>query len=316
MLITIAIIGEAQSGKSTLFKILTGKEIEFAEFRKHIIEIKDERLNEIAKFYGKEKFSYEKIELIDTPPLDEKVLAKCKEATALIILVPFFKQKPNLDSVIKPLTELILSDLKICENRLSKLRFEDTLEKKLLSKCKQYLEEQKPLKLLELSEAEEKMLRGFAFLTQKPNIFLINTGEEQKLDKEEIERMEKKVFSKVKVTNLKIEEELLELSEEDRKIFMKEYGIKEFIAQDILKELLSEMKVVTFFTKAGKEARAWFVRDGATVYECAGLIHSDMQKGFVKAEVINFKEIGGKPQLVGKDYKVRDGDIIEIKFTK
>ena len=232
--------------------------------------------------------------------------------------------------------EFMLADLEIITRRLPGLdkeiqqekTREKLLEKDTLMKCKEILEKNKPLRELKLTDDEESQIRGFQFLSKKPIFMLGNIGENQTTN-EIVKKLEnftkEKGFECIKFC-AKLESEIIDLDESERDAFLKELGIDRPAREKVVELAYRALGYVTFFTVKGKETRAWPVKSQTSAIEAAGKIHSDIQKGFIKAEVIAFDDLvtcgsigeakkKGLLKLESKEYKVKDGDIIDFRFN-
>jgi GTP-binding protein YchF len=232
--------------------------------------------------------------------------------------------------------ELILADLVSAESRIEKLEKELKREKKsqgekekdLLERIRIHLEKEKGLRAFDLSEAEDKLIRSFAFLSQKPLLHMIN------LDEKDIPSIETpEMFSPPpnKGTAVlafcgKIEAEILELEDKEKEVFLEEYGLRRLSSHKFLKSSYDLLDVITFFTIGKQEVRAWTIKKNSTASSAAGTIHTDMEKGFIRAEVIPWSQLvdfasmqaakeAGAVGLEGKDYIIQDGDVIYFRFS-
>ncbi len=361
-MIQIGITGLRQSGKSTIFNALAAAHAQIGDSAKSkrpnvaVVKVPDERLTKLAEIMGAARLVNVEIEFIDVAGLEkEKAREKSGEAdrltalrqtAAVIVVLRCFKN----DNVAHPLgdinpsrdaaeveTELIISDLILVENRLEKLRHllkvkpspEYQKEHQTMEKMKNHLETGRPLRGLDLAKEEQTQLAGFGFLSLKPVLYLLNIGEDQIGASAQITA---ECFPHIPDRCLaaavcgKLEMELAELGESDRREFMKEIGIKETALAEVISRSFELLDLICFLTANEKEARAWAVPRGTTAYTAAGVIHSDIQRGFIKAETIAFKELAaiggwaqsrhqGKVRMEGKDYIVRDGDVIQFKFN-
>ncbi len=359
----LGIFGFPMVGKTTLFNILTGAA---ADTKKHaftgkaeihigVSKVHDERLETLASILKPKKTTFATIDFVDLGQMkrdeqkDELLLNELKNVHALIHVVRGFRDEsiPHSQKEIRPLndiltmeTELILSDSAIAENRIHRLessikkahREEEAKELELIKRCFESLQKEVPLREIEVSEEEEKQLRGFTFLSEKPILNAVN------MDENDTKQMEsfvdlyglKDLASKQKFSlvpfSAKIESEIIELSPEDAKTFEEEFGIKDFCQERIIKAVLELLDLITFFTVVGDEARAWLVRKGTMALRAAGTVHTDMEKGFIKAEIAHYKDFieagsfhalkeKGSLHLEGKEAIVQDGDIINFKFN-
>ncbi len=239
------------------------------------------------------------------------------------------------DDILSMEDELILADLISVENRLEKLEkelkrtkdLEGEKEKEMLDRLLPHLEGGKAISRVELSPTEEKIASPFAFLTQKPLLHLINIDEK---DIPHIENPEK-IFSLPDEDKIflafcgKIEMEIMEL-EEDKEAFLEEYGLKELSVEKFLHTSYALLSVITFFTIGKNEVKAWTIKQNTTAHKAAGTIHSDIEKGFIRAEVIGWDKMAqfssfqeakdqGAVRLEGRDYIVQDGDVIYFRFS-
>lgn len=337
--------------------MLTGKQEDISkfststhEFHKAVIDVPDERLKQLAEFH-KTPPIYAKIEFLDTGAIafrdskDTTFIDLLRRADGLVHMVRGFEDPEILhpEGSIDPLRdmrtmedELITLDFITVEKRLEKLQL-DTVkikskelaeELELFKRIKATLEEGKPLRESEFSVKEELLIRGFKLLSLKPLLNIINADENTydkylKLQKAPQNNTETLIFCG------QIEMELLELPEEDRAAFQEEYGLKDYqyMRDNFIKASYKLMDLVSFFTVGTDENRAWTIKNATTAYEAAGKIHTDIQQGFIRAEVLNWKdflEMKGFPQakekgllrLEGKEYVVKDGEIIHIRFNK
>jgi GTP-binding protein YchF len=351
-MIKIAIIGLPQSGKTTVFRALTGTMQGENQSLSHIrnVKVPDERLGSLAEVIKPKKITGAEINFVDEhmkAGIEQESfnLVHSKEADALVCVVRDFENtavahpKGNIDpkrDILEIQTELFVNDLQITQNRLERIEKEIKKGKKelskeldLMNKLKQALEGETPLRRFELSREEQQIIKGFEFLTIKRELVLINT-DENKINvsiNEEIKKIASaKDFALMKFS-ARIEAELEELEPAEREEFLKSYNIKELAIDKFIKTVYQMLEIVTFFTVKNEQLRAWTIRKGTNAKEAAGKIHSDMERGFIKAEVVNFddfKQVGfdfhnakqkGLLKLEGKDYEVRDGDIIDFRFS-
>jgi GTP-binding protein YchF len=354
----LTLFGYPKTGKTTLFNLISGARVEVHAYEdgkrepnQRTCSIPDSRLDRIAALYPEKKRTACSFELIDLAGVsygevkDSLYLSALRKADGLIHVVRGFRdaQIPHPKGIIRPEEdihymeeELMLADLISATARLEKLEKdlrkvkdpEGEKEKTVLTVVRTGLEQGKPVRALSLSPAEEKMVRSFAFLSQKPLLHSVNCDER---DIPLIEAPEK--FFPVKVTESKvlafcgrIEAEIAELEGKEKDDFLSEYGLKELSAQRFFRELPDVLGVISFFTIGKDEIRAWMIPRGAAATQAAGAIHTDIERGFIRAEVIAWDtllEIGslqtakdkGAVHLEGKDYSVQDGDVIYFRFT-
>jgi ribosome-binding ATPase len=347
-------------GKTTLFQILThaqsGK-IAAGKPETHVgvVKVPDPRLERLAEMYHPKKVVHASIEYVDTPASVIQLArtgtqsAALKEMDALAHVVRAFEDstipaegggvdpKRDIESVE---LELILSDLAIVEKRLERLdkdlkkQKNPGLEKEhqALLKAKQALEAQKPLRELEHSSEEELALRGFTFLSLKPMLYVLNLGEKDAARTDAAKEFAReaglKQRARTAVTAVcgKIEEELSELSEAEAAEFLASYNLKESAISRLIRSSYGLLGLISFFTVGEDECRAWTIREGATALEAAGEIHSDIQRGFIRAEVIPYADLvdagsfaearsRGVLKLEGKEYVVHDGEIVHFRHS-
>ena len=348
------IIGLPQVGKTSLFRILTRAKVEArsAPNQAHvgIARVPDARVAKLAEVFKPKKITYATIEYVDIGGLQKDreknsaSLVPLREADALAHVVRLFENPAvpheggSLDAIrdiVNVDLELILNDLEQASKRMERLE-KDIKRKKdpqleaelqVLTRCRQALEAETPLRELEFMPAEQKMLTGFMFLTQKPMIYVLNLGDEEAAD---IDR----VVQKYKLENLstkpqtavvpfcgKIEAELAELEDAEAAEMMKAYGLAESGRDRLIQATYRLLGLISFLTCGEPECRAWTIERGMTAQEAAGAIHSDIQKNFIKADVVNWEDLlkagsfaaareKAQVRLEGKEYIVQDGDVI------
>ncbi|MCB0745008.1 MAG: redox-regulated ATPase YchF [Ignavibacteriae bacterium] len=357
----IGLVGLQYSGKTTLFNILSGKENEpnaaIDKASIEVVKVPDERLNVLTEIFNPKKEVHATIEVYDIPGLrtgdDGKLritnsfLSEVKNNDALFYVVRQFKE----DSVLHPMNkieptedisflenEFLFYDLAFLENRIDKIKREvmktkdDKLKREipLIEKCLHHVEKEKPLRTLELDDAELKILSGYQLLTLKPLVIAINFDDES-IDKvdEELKKAKELVNDEnVKIIPFfaKLELELTNLTDEDRKMFMEDYGIKESALSKILKASYEALGLQSFFTVGEDENRAWTIKKNYTAQDAAGVIHTDFYNKFIRAEVVGYEDFvthktfakckdAGVWRLEGKDYLVQDGDILNIRHS-
>ena len=358
----IGIIGLLFSGKSTLFSTLLAHQVN-PEKGKHkhetergIVKVPDIRLDKLKDIFGKEKQVNATIEFVKLSEIEKEshrgsglpaqFLANIKTVDMVLHIVRAFNNDmyPHPDGSIDPdrdinyiNSEFLLSDLGIIENRIDKLekliqKTQDEHDKKelaVLKKCKAFLDEEHPLRELELSENEELLIRGYQFLTQKKVLYVINISEEQITQSDEMIAQTRKLVTPgcdLTVLSAEIEKEISQLEGEDAKAFLDDLQISEPAADKLIRLTYRLLDVHSFFTIGDTECRAWTIRKGANALKAAGVIHTDMEKGFIRAEVVSYNdlmELGslqacrekGVLHLEGKEYVVKDGDILYIRFN-
>lgn len=349
----VGLIGIAGCGKTTTFSALTGEHIVetwSTQAPKHAhgtVRVHDERLIQLVNLLSSKKYSFSEITFVDLVGKQEVAhkkdldIAHIREVDCLAAVVRAFLDESVVHpkNSIEPLRdfklieeEAILADLELVNNRLERLKKQKEQhmpgEDKLLEICLDALSKEMPLRDLKLSLDQDKMIRGFQLLTKKP-IFIILNVSDRNVSDSQIENL--KAYAKGKNISIvefasKFELELLDLDESEREEFEKGFGVKAGEKDDVIKAAFTALGLITFFTIVGEETRAWAMRSGQVALEAAGCIHSDMAKGFIKAEVISLDEfirVGslhearskGLLKLEGKDYIIKDGDIINFKFS-
>lgn len=344
----LGLVGLPGSGKTTLFMALTGHEVErsFTGGKEGLVQgvvpVPDARLDWLVSQFPGRKRTPLQVNYVDFQGLgvgrDDKrayvsaLLNYARPMDAFVIVIrnfpdPFFGP-PNPERDLRDLgQEFILTDLVTVERRLEKIGQEmkkgrkiSERELELLERCKAVLNREEPLrKYPDLAEAHE--LRGFTFLSAKPVLIVINNGDEDPEVPEGNYGDDEPI-----VIRARLELELNKLNPQEREVFQKEYGVENLAGDVVISRSFSVLRLITFYTVGDDEIRAWTVRKGTTALRAAGTIHSDMEKGFIRAEVINFedlKRVGtfasarkeGLMRLEGKDYVVRDGDILYIRFS-
>jgi len=326
----LGIIGVQGSGKTTVFRALTnGKLTHPPEPNIACVKVHDERLDFLSSVFKPKKTTYAEIEFIDPPGFTKSTLALLQPADALINVIPFFGEfKEPIKYMNEVSNELILKDLELCETRLEKLSPKDPTEKtketteiKFLEQCKVVLEKAIPLRKLEFREDEAKLIKEMGFISQKPMVLVLNK-ENEKMSPE-LEAKAKSDSISLVDFNAKLELEIAELSPEERDEYEKEFGTGEPPLQKFIRIGYPGLGIITFFTVVGDEVKAWLLKTRTPVIQAAGKVHSDMERGFIRAQVIgyeDFKSTGsfkdakekGLIRLVNRDYVVKDGDIIEF----
>ena len=365
MALKAGIVGLPNVGKSTLFNAITKKNILAANYpfatidpNIGVVTVPDSRLTFLEELYMPESCVPTHYEFTDIAGLvkgasngeglGNKFLSHIREVDAIVEVVRCFSDKDitHVEGNVDPIRdieiincELALADLEIATNRIQKLgkRVEmskdkaELLEIGALKKAVLSLEQNIPLRLVEFTEDELLALKNFSFITLKPMIYCANVSEEDivigeneytKLVKEYAEKEQ----SSVVVMCAKIESELSELNEDDKKIFMEDLGITNSGLDKLIFATYDLLGLATYFTAGPKEVRAWTFKKGMKAPECAGIIHSDFERGFIRAEVMSFDDLekygtelkvkeAGRTRLEGKEYLMQDGDICYFRFN-
>lgn len=365
MSLKAGIVGLPNVGKSTLFNAITKKNILAANYPFATIEpnvgvvtVPDHRLDVLNEMYKPKKLVPTTFEFTDIAGLvkgaskgeglGNKFLSHIREVDAIVEVVRCFEdgEITHVEGKIDPIrdieiinTELILADLEIVESRISKIekKAETTkdkqavLELKALKKSKDALEQGIALRNIEYSDEELVTINGFNFITLKKIIYVANVNDEDAINGENeftklVVDYASQEKSKVIIMCAKLESELSEYSDDDKKEFMKEIGLNESGLDMLIKATYDLLGLKTFFTAGTDECRAWTFKNGMKAPECAGIIHTDFQKGFIKAEVMSYQDLfelgsekavqeAGKLRLEGKDYHMQDGDICYFRFN-
>lgn len=365
MSLTAGIVGLPNVGKSTLFNAITKKNILAANYpfatidpNVGVVVVPDKRLEFLENLYMPERTvptSYEFTDiagLVKGASLGEglgnQFLSHIREVDAIVEVVRCFEDSNiiHVEGGIDPIrdieiinVELMLADLEVVNNRLNKIGKkasmskdkETKMEAELLERAKEALEQNIPMRKLDFNEEETKLIRNFHFLTIKPIIYMANVSEEDLLTDgneyvDSVRKYAKEEGSEVVVVSAKIESELSELNDDDKKLFLNDLGIQESGLDKLISATYDLLGLATFFTAGSDECRAWTFKKGMKAPECAGIIHTDFEKGFIKAEVTSFSDLenygnekavkeAGKLRLEGKDYEMQDGDICLFRFN-
>ncbi|MBI2680445.1 MAG: redox-regulated ATPase YchF [Candidatus Solibacter usitatus] len=352
-----AIIGLPMVGKTSLFTIMTGVHQETrigqTAARTGVAKVPDARLDALAKLFDPPKITHAAVEFVDLPAISKETLRdpgylaglRVVDAFAQVLRLFASDTIPHEKGSVDPLRdmedvemELVLSDLVVVEKRLERLEKErkkiknpeNDREFELLEKCKTTLEANRPLREMVLDADNEKRIRGFQFLSQKPMLYVLNIGEADVPRLHEIEEeyragaLKGRAQTEVTAVCGKIEAELAELAAADALEYLASYGLKESGMQRLITASYRLLGLMSFLTAGETEVRAWTVPIGSTAVKAAGAIHSDFEKKFIRAEVVNWQALidhGGYPgvkekgllRLEGKEYIVKDGDVLVIR---
>lgn len=362
----LGIVGLPNVGKSTLFNSLTKAGAESANYpfctidpNVGIVTVPDERLKKLGDLYQSKKVTPAVIEFVDIAGLvkgaskgeglGNQFLSNIREVDAIVHVVRCFEDSNivHVDGSINPVRdietinlELIFSDIEILERRIAKTskgaRMDKTQAKelKLLERVKAHLEEGRLAKTFELEdEDEENWFKEYNLLTAKPVIYAANVAEEDLADDgaenafvQEVRKNATEEHCEVFVICAQIEQEIAELDEEEKAMFLEELGLKESGLEKLIKASYSLLGLISYLTSGEDETRAWTIKKGTKAPQAAGKIHSDFERGFIRAEVVNYQDLldcgslaaakeKGLVGLEGKEYIVKDGDVILFRFN-
>ncbi len=352
----IGIIGLPQVGKKILFEVLTQQKSNTPDNSRDIIlgvvSVKDPRFDKLVSMYSPKSEVPATIDISLLPKIEKEtvssgeIFTKISDVDALCHIVRSFKDESvyhvegsinlirDIDAVN---SELILNDMIFIEKRLERIdkelsRKKDTLrekDKEILSKLKVHLEKELPLRTMPLNKEENKLILAYQFISMKPMIIALNIGEEDIKDTSLLDSVKQKYEEQkigVMQVSAKIESEIASLPEAEQKDFLSELGIEEPAVNALTRSFYKTLGLISFFTVGKDEVRAWMVRKNSTAPEAAGAIHTDLQRGFIRAQVIKYEDLillsteakvkeAGKCYVKGKEYIVEDGDIIDIRFN-
>lgn len=337
----LGIIGLPGSGKSTIFEALTQNilpEGHKGENRIGTIQVPDKRVDVLSKMYKPKKTIYARVEYFLPGMMrqkrDQKIWNQVRDCDALIHVIRNFgvygfeKPKPYHDFQVMD-QELILADLVVIQKKLENVELDRRRDKKtspeelsLLNQCLKNLENEIPLRRFpDLASAHN--VRGYAFLSAKPMLVMFNN----EVDDETVPEAEYLTFSEdYTVIRGKLEQELAQMSDEEAEEFLSEFNISASAMDRVIKRSYELLGLISFFTVVNDEVKAWTVKKETKAVDAAGAIHTDMHKGFIRAEVVSYEDLiaadtyhearkKGNVRLEGKTYQVRDGDIITFRFN-
>lgn len=357
----IGLVGLPYVGKTSLFNALTQSEAETGTYTAKkgwnvgSVKVPDERLAALGEVFAPKKTTPTSIDYVDiagvskgdiaAEGLEAGVIAELREVDALAHVVRVFEDDaiPHVDGDVNPERdietieiELAFADLGIIDNRLSRLDRELRTQKipalehesAVLERCKEALEGGTAIRDLSLPPEDERAIRGYGFLTQKPMLLIFNIGEDQ-LDSAEEIRASSPAFERgieVLTLSARLEMELMRLDAEEAELFRKDMGLDESALARVIDASYRTLGLITFFTVVSDELRAWTLRTGMTALDAAEAIHTDMARGFIRAETIHWSDLvecgsltkardSGLLRLEGKDYTVSDGDVLTIRFN-
>lgn len=357
----IGLVGLPLVGKTTFFNLLTHAHAEISNFSSGKMtsnigsaKVPDRRIDFLSKLYKPKKTTYAQIDFTDVPGLvsgassgaGNQFLEDIRKVDALVHIIRAFENADvqHVEGSLGPMRdietvnlELLFADLGVIDNRITRIQTgkritkENLAELAVIKKCKEGLENGLLIHQINLNDDERELLKTFSFLSEKPMILVINLDEDSLKsgsypEKEEIQKYAQERNVPVIEVCAKTEMEISELEEDDRLMFMEELGIKRSGIDVLASTTYDFQGLISFLTAGEDEVRAWTIRKGTDARKAAGKIHSDIERGFIRAEVVKFKDIEelgsmhkakekGLYRLEGKEYIVHDGDIINFRFN-
>jgi hypothetical protein len=346
------IIGLPSCGKTTVFRALTGLAAGAASgprapLQRGVVKVPDERLDELARRSRPEKVVHAEIVFTDVPgpghedgaerprSISPRFVGDMRTMDLLVHVLRAFTpptgEPPSPESDLRELEqEMILQDLDVVERRLGRLRKGEKSgfagEAEVLERIAAALESSTELRAMDLDEETVRRLSGFAFLTLKPRVIVVSVEDGQDGGDDSLERRVSSHAESSMTLAARLEMELAELPPPEREEFMREMGIAAAGTERFIRDVYRDLGLVSFFTIGDDEVRAWTIEEGTRALEAAGKIHTDMQRGFIRADVMSFKDLvelgdeaacrrAGRLRQEGKDYVIRDGDIVNVRFN-
>ena len=347
----VGLTGFSRAGKTTLYNALTGLSATVGGFEaRHeaamaVVKVPDPRVDALSEIVHPKEKKYAEVTFLDFPPSQERKAAlenqsvvQLREVDAMAQVVRAFDD-PLADEPAAPVrdlnafqAELILADLAVIEKRMERIRKEASKDRgremDLLVRCQSALEEERPLRGLEFLPEEQTLLSGFAFLSEKPLLVVYNSDEsalQEPLPTDVSEYARTENLTVVPVCG-KLEMEIAQLEADERAEFLSELGLSETARDRFIRHAYDHLRLMSFFTAGPMEVRAWTITQETAAVNAAGKIHSDIERGFIRAEVISYDDYiehrgetgcrsAGRLRLEGKEYRVQDGDVMHIRFN-
>jgi GTP-binding protein YchF len=354
----IGLVGLPKSGKTSLFNLLTGQSIATSSFgtargemHTGVARVPDERVARLSALFTPAKTTYASFEVVDLAGIakGERQGLEAKEfrsADALLHVVRAFPDpaggaaNPRRD-IVDLETELILADLEVVERRLERLEVSlrkkrtdaEAREQAILQKIKPELEGERPIRTLDLPDEQARLLRGFTFLSQKPILHCLNLAEKEiergrtLTESFDLAEMAERAGTRIGWVSAVIEAEVAQLAGDEQAAFLADLGLAEPAITRVLRDCYELLGLISFFTVGEDEVRAWSIPRGTRAHDAAGVIHSDIARGFIRAEVVGYEELvaaggsmatvreRGQFRLEGKEYVVRDGEVCHFRFN-
>jgi len=357
----IGMLGFSKVGKTTLFNILTGAHVAVdrfaagkAEPNVGVAKVPEPRLDRLSAMYKPKKTTCAHVDFLDIQGLQKGDassvdLKEMRNVDAIAHVVRAFRDEaiPHSEGPIDPRrdiatleTELMLADLDVAQRRLERLELnikkaknkDDELELPVVKRCLEALERERPIRELDLSEEDLRKIRGFAFLTAKPMLLIVNCDETDApkmtgfIEQYRLQEIAARPRTALCAISAKVEEEIASLEAADAKAFLDDLGLKEPAKDRLIRAAFGLLGLIQFFTVGEDECRAWPIRRGTTAPRAAGTIHSDFEKGFIRAEVVSYDDLIAAGSIAaarekarlrseGRTYVVQDGDVINFRFN-
>ena len=359
-MLTAALVGLPLSGRSTVLNLLTGLGVEVSGFvtlradtHRGVFDVPDPRVDYLTDMYHPKKRTPAQLEVVEVPGLvrgasegqgvGNRFLAEIREVDAVVHVLRAFPDAavPHPEDRVDALAdletvdlELLLSDLQVLERRLERLRTQkrkpgDAEEQALIERCVESLGGGHSVRELELAAEERQMLSGYGLLTEKPAVWVLNVGEAALSgDDPVVARMRERSQAAgvpLVVLSAKIEGEIAQLGADERSAFLADLGLEQSGIDRLAQATYRALGLISFLTAGPDEVKAWTIRRGTTAQEAAGRIHSDISRGFIRAEVVAFADLQaagamakardlGRVRLEGKEYVMADGDVVNFRF--